>query len=294
MTIDNHTEAHKPKVLIIEDEASWQRELGRILEEENFLVDLAANADEAFVRLKTNSYDLATIDPGLLGETRIAWKSIAYRICRKYPATKIFIVTGKPSLETAMYAINYCAVAGYFYKDDFNTNLFQEKIREIRSKPFPNSQKVDTDARNVPSEQHALELIADSLSNFGTCAQALSNWDDGTEKAVQDVAYVMLRSQYKTVRREVTVAPGPKRAFRCDLLVEDVNVIVEVKRIRSPDHARSIQAELNDDIAGYLGSEREYQIVFLIWDRERHMADRVLFLDAFERRNPYVRVVFAP
>ena len=132
------------------------------------------------------------------------------------------------------------------------------------------------------------------MGQLGTCVAELHGWDDSSEKAIQDVAYVMLRSQYPKVRREPHAAHGPKRNYRCDLLVQDVDVIVEVKRVRSISHSASLQGELNDDLAGFQSAYPAYGVVFLIWDRERYTADRDLFVSAFEEKHQRVRVVFVP
>jgi len=140
----------------------------------------------------------------------------------------------------------------------------------------------------------ALISIAETLSRLGICASELSQWDDSTEKNIQEISYVVLRSQYQRVSRERHAGEGPRRDYRCDLRVDDVDVLVEIKRVRSLDHVPKIQVEINDDLAGYRSQKPNQRIVFLIWDRQRYIADREYFRDTYETKDKNVRIVFAP
>ncbi len=147
---------------------------------------------------------------------------------------------------------------------------------------------------SMPSRESALSSIAKTLSRLGTCTSELTHWDDSKETSIQEIAYVMLRSQYDRVRREVHTSDGPKRAYRSDLHVEDVDIVVEVKRIRNSAHAASLQAELNDDIIGYRQKNVGGGIVFVIWDSERYIRDRDYFRQAYEGKDRLLRLVFVP
>ena len=147
---------------------------------------------------------------------------------------------------------------------------------------------------SVPSRDASLSSIAESLSRLGTCVTELANWDDSEERHIQEIAYVILRSQYYRVRREVHTSDGPKRAYRCDLHVEDCDVVVEVKRVRNSTHALRLQAEMNDDIIGYRQNHHDQRIVFLVWDSDRHIGDREYFRQTYEEKDRLLRIVFVP
>lgn len=139
----------------------------------------------------------------------------------------------------------------------------------------------------------ALTSITKSLSSLGTCVAELASWDDSKEQNIQEIAYVILRSQYGSVLREAYTSNGPKRAYRCDLYVKDVDVVVEVKRVRNSGHASTLQSELNDDLVGYRQDNPDQRIVFLIWDKDRHISDREYFSLSYEK-DRLLRLVFVP
>jgi hypothetical protein len=122
----------------------------------------------------------------------------------------------------------------------------------------------------------------------------LDEWRDETEERIQQVVYMILRAQFERVVREKHVARGPEREYRCDIVIEDAGVFVEVKRVRNREHAHKLQAEIHDDIIGYRIGDASRRVVFVVWDRERHIHDRDYFCSVYERSDPYVRIVVAP
>jgi len=146
----------------------------------------------------------------------------------------------------------------------------------------------------LPTVDAALHAIVASLNRLGACIGEITVWDDSTEERIQEAVYMILRAQYERVVREVHVTRGPEREYRCDIVVEDLDIFVEVKRVRSREHGSRLQAELNDDIVGYRVGNAVRRLVFVIWDRERHISDREYFCSAYERADPYIRIVFAP
>ena len=123
----------RTKALIIEDKDRWIRELKQLLEEAQFEVDAAKNVDEALSLIKNNRYDLATIDIHLSEEgPHEAWRTLADAIRRHQRSIAIIMVTGYPSMETVIEALNYFAISGYFNKNSFDSNDFLEKLEKER------------------------------------------------------------------------------------------------------------------------------------------------------------------
>jgi CheY-like chemotaxis protein len=82
----------KKNVLIVDDDASVRRALGKVLEEEGYAVTLAADGCEALKRFETGPVDLLLLDIGL--PIRNGWDTFE-RITSQAPAFPIIIITGK-------------------------------------------------------------------------------------------------------------------------------------------------------------------------------------------------------
>lgn len=53
---------HKPWILVVEDDLSWQMNCEEILEEEGYLVEVAASKEEADRKLRGRTFDIAIVD----------------------------------------------------------------------------------------------------------------------------------------------------------------------------------------------------------------------------------------
>ncbi len=100
------------RILIIDDDESIRKVLATILEENGYIVDTAQNGKEAIEKTDTKFYNLALIDirlPDIEGTTLLG------KIKETIPKMRKIIVTGYPSLQNAVEAINKAA-DGYIMK----------------------------------------------------------------------------------------------------------------------------------------------------------------------------------
>lgn len=253
------------KVLIIEDDKRWQKELSQFFEAKSFDVTPAANSDEAFDRLEKESYNLVTLDIGLPGSTSIAWKRIALHVREHHPGTKIFIVTGDPTLETAMEAINYYPISGYFSKGSLSMTAFQDKLKEIPSEP-------DVDAR---TEGTALERIEHLCSKFHLVAKHLENRHDKRstlniedEYDVQDLLHALLTLYFDDVRTEDAAPTSAGGAGRIDFVLSQERIVMEVKKTRAGLGDKAVGEQLAVDIARYKKHPDFETLVCFVYDPE--------------------------
>jgi excisionase family DNA binding protein len=103
---------HRPRILVVDDEAGIRELLAKTLAVAEYDVDLAAGGQEALERLHREQYDLVITDlrmPGVDGLTLI-------REARRYmPQLPIIIITGYSTEASAIEAINL-GVNGYLTK----------------------------------------------------------------------------------------------------------------------------------------------------------------------------------
>jgi len=105
-------ETEPPRILVIDDDETIRRSLSTVLQEEGYLVDTAENGQVAITKSETAFYNLALVDirlPDMDGMELLA------RMKQTTPKMVKIIITGYPSLENAVEAVNRGA-DGYIVK----------------------------------------------------------------------------------------------------------------------------------------------------------------------------------
>ncbi|MCK5147458.1 response regulator [bacterium] len=119
----------KPRIIIIDDEASVRHSLAAFFEDWDFNVSCAEDAEEGLIILDTQVFDLAIVDmrlPGKDGNTFIREAVI------KQPALRFLIHTG-----SKQYVLPYDLIelgiqeSHIFLKPVKDMNLFITKIEEL-------------------------------------------------------------------------------------------------------------------------------------------------------------------
>jgi DNA-binding NtrC family response regulator len=113
------------RILVIDDEESIRKSLAAVLEEKGYLVDTAENGKEAIEKSKTRPYNLALVDIRLPDMDGV---QLLTAIKETIPKMVKIIITGYPSLENAIEAVNKGADA-YIIKP-FDMNKLLDMIKE--------------------------------------------------------------------------------------------------------------------------------------------------------------------
>jgi len=98
----------KPRILIVEDDENIRKTMKNILQQKGYETDTAKSGKEAEQKAKTNFYNLALLDiklPDMEGTQLLA------KLHKNKPKMVKIMVTGYPSLENAMEALNQGADA---------------------------------------------------------------------------------------------------------------------------------------------------------------------------------------
>jgi two-component system cell cycle response regulator len=94
---------NKPKILIVEDDENIRKTLSNILQQQGYKTDTAKSGREAEQKTEANFYNLALLDiklPDMEGTQLLA------KLHKTTPKMVKIMVTGYPSLENAMEALN--------------------------------------------------------------------------------------------------------------------------------------------------------------------------------------------
>jgi DNA-binding NtrC family response regulator len=118
--------ANSSKILLIDDDKIILDTLAMILEEEGYIVDKAENGKDAIEKTRTNYYNLAIVDWRL---PDIEGTKLLGQLQDTTPKMVKIMLTGYPSMNNAVEAVNYHADAFFSKPVDFD-ELFK-KIREL-------------------------------------------------------------------------------------------------------------------------------------------------------------------
>jgi len=102
----------KARILVIDDDKSIRETLTTVLETEGYVVDTAENGEEAIEKSRTKFFNLALIDIRL---PNMDGTALLTAMRETTPKMVKIIVTGYPSLENAIEAVNKGA-DGYVVK----------------------------------------------------------------------------------------------------------------------------------------------------------------------------------
>src|SRR4030043_921354 len=91
-----------PRILVVDDEMIVCESCKRILEEEEYEVEVALSGKEAFEKMKENPFDIVITDlkmPGIDG------MEVLKTFRKEYPDTIVIMITGFSTVETAVEAM---------------------------------------------------------------------------------------------------------------------------------------------------------------------------------------------
>ena len=147
---------------------------------------------------------------------------------------------------------------------------------------------------DIPQHEVSITNLIQTVRRFRECCQYIKN-PPQNEKEVQDILWIMLRSQFERVEREETLRKFGTKAYRPDFGIPDLGVLIEVKFIGEKTKASSIQEEILADIPGYLNEATRYQsVIELVYDYNQQLRDPKPFVDDLRNIDGIVEVIVIP
>jgi DNA-binding NtrC family response regulator len=98
----------RPKILIVDDDYSIRLTMQAILQDEGYLVDIASTGKEALEKTKEQNYNIALLDIRLPDMEGVELLDL---MRDGIPKTRKIMVTGYPSIQNAVAAVNQKADA---------------------------------------------------------------------------------------------------------------------------------------------------------------------------------------
>ena len=129
------------KILVVDDDENIRNTMKTILEDEGYIVDLAATGSEAIRKTKKSAYNIAILDIRL---PDIEGVELLKLIKDAVPRTRKIMVTGYPSMQNAIAALNKNADAYLIKPIDIENllNTVKEQLQLQENEKEFSEQKV--------------------------------------------------------------------------------------------------------------------------------------------------------
>ncbi len=264
----------KPRVLVIEDEEQLGRVVRRIIEKLGFEVDLVSDASEAATLFMSASYDAVVSDINLPGGTGVD----LLRTIRAYNLdVPVILVTGSPSLETAIEAVELGAFR--FLLKPVVTELLQREV--TRAVQVHRLARLKRELlREVGRESAEPADLAGLASRFES---ALANMWIAFQPIV-DLKRGKLFGYEALLRSREPSLPGPLDVIAA---AERLDRVLELgSRVREKT-AAAFERQRDDDLAVFLNLHPSELLDSSLYDshsRVMRIASRVV-LEVTERSN---------
>ena len=131
-------------VLVVDDDTGVRDMLSSVLNDEGYVVEAVENGNEAIKACEKSFFDVALIDvelPDMKGT------ELLNRLKKMQPKMVRIVITGHPSLESAMKAVNERA-DGYVLKPFTVTELL-EKIKKLLTEKTEEYLRISTEAMHA-------------------------------------------------------------------------------------------------------------------------------------------------
>jgi len=147
---------------------------------------------------------------------------------------------------------------------------------------------------DIPRHEVSITHLVQTIRRFRECCQYIKN-PPKNETEVQDVLWIMLRSQFERIEREEALPTFGAKAYRPDFGIPDLGVLVEVKFVGEKTRVAAIQEEILADIPGYLSEATHYQgVIELVYDYSQQLRDPRRFIEDLKKVDGIEEVLVVP
>lgn len=190
------------RVLLVDDDPAVCRDYARVLRRFNLGIETATNGHAALERVVPGSFDAMLVDvamPGLDG------LGLLRAIHDRDPSLPVLLMTGDPSLSTALKAIEYGA-AHYLPKPVDQHTLAEAVWRAVELRGSTRRLPTSVPARRAPNSEDACDAAL---------AETLDNAFSGSWVAFQPIVDAASRQvfAYEALARSDSTLRGPTELF---------------------------------------------------------------------------------
>ena len=112
-----------------------------------------------------------------------------------------------------------------------------------------------------------------------------------SEKEMQTILWIMLRSHYDRLERESTLPRFGTKAYVPDFGIPDLRTLVEAKYIGPKTSVSEVQEQVLADVPGYLNKSTGYEALVVVYDAGRKLRDSRKFEEDLRKVDGIVDVI---
>ncbi len=165
--------AYRPHVLLVEDERTVAKGLEMVMAEQGYDVDMADTGKGALDKFRSKSFDLMVADLRL---PDIDGMEVIQRVKESQPATKVVIITGYPSVSTAVEAVKM-GVSDYLRKPFTDDEFLMALAMALKGREKESMEKLIDD-----TQQERLIQRREVIRVLDRAYQSETFWQDLMEK----------------------------------------------------------------------------------------------------------------
>ncbi len=176
------------RILVVDDERSLRRTFALFLQDDGHVVDTAEDVDQALVTLEAERFDVVVSDIIL---PRRSGVSLLEAIAERWPAIKVILVTGEPTVETAARAVRSGAY------DYISKPVSSSKIRRVVA-AAADVKALQDDNRRLEAENERQHLELERLVELRTAEvhdtrQALASTQARISRIASNIPGILLQ-----------------------------------------------------------------------------------------------------
>ena len=147
---------HPPHILLVEDEPSMAKGLQMVMNEVGYQVDLASTGEAALSTFGKDDFDLVVADLRL---PDIDGMEVIERVKQIHPKTKVIIITGFPSVSSAVKAVKM-GVSDYLRKP-FTSDEFLKAIVDAMKEEKRSMEEIitETEKERLIQKQEVIRVL---------------------------------------------------------------------------------------------------------------------------------------
>lgn len=177
--VSRTAQPYRPHVLLVEDEISVARGLKMVMDGEGYDVDVADSGRVALNKFRTKKFDLMVTDLRL---PDIDGMEVIEQVRESRPDTKVVIITGYPSVATAVKAVKL-GISDYLRKP-FTDDEFMEAVdTAMKDAPKASLEKliVETQEERLIQRQEVIRVLEKASQDRHFGQQLLENGSEALQ-----------------------------------------------------------------------------------------------------------------
>lgn len=238
----------KGQVLIVDDEETFLESTAELLRQDGYACDAALNGSAALKKLEETDYDVVIADIRMPGNADL---ELVEQLSERSPKVPIILVTGYPSMETAVDSVNL-DVDAYLVKPFDMDDLLERVDSAIKQRRTARLvQRVRDRAQRRVQEFDALDVRAESRSGDESLLMPIFDliFQDVTDAYVDLRQLCMIAEEHSGDTLAAVLRNDPEKQQLAEAVQHAIDIIEDTKKSFKSKRLAQLRSELEDVLA---------------------------------------------